>query len=82
MNIDEMKKKRCQFLKKVYERSDRKVSEIVDIHQIGEELGFDRDLTLNIAQYLEEEGWIKFRTIGGKFGGITYRGIREVETKG
>jgi hypothetical protein len=34
---------------------------------IGDQLGFDRDLTISIAQYLKGEGLLEFRALGGIF---------------
>lgn len=76
--IEEKKEKRIQFLRKLYEMSSGEDNEMFNMHQIGEELGFDRDLTGNIAEYLEKEGLTEFQTIGGAIR-ITHRGIREVE---
>ena len=53
------------------------------MYKVGDELGFDRGLTDNIAQYLKDEGMIKFETFApGDFGytiSITHLGILKVE---
>lgn len=84
MNVtEEMKKKRFQFLHKLYELTGGDESEWLKVFQIGEELGFDRDLTAKIAQYLEGERLIVVHStsIGdrNKLIGISHEGIREVE---
>ena len=76
--IEEMKKKRFQFLYRLYELSEGDESKWFNMFQIGEKLGFDSDLTEKIAQYLKGEGLIEFQGISGIIG-ITHRGIREVE---
>jgi hypothetical protein len=46
--------------------------------EIGDQLGFDRDLTISIAQYLKGEGLLEFRALGGIIS-ITHYGNKEVE---
>lgn len=77
VDIEEMKKKRFQFLHKLYEITGGDKSKGFDYLWIGEALGFDRELTLNIEQYLTGEGLIKFQTL--EHIGITHEGVREVE---
>jgi hypothetical protein len=50
--IEDMKKKRFQFLYKLYNLTGGDEFKWFNKFQIGEEQGFDRDLTANIAQYL------------------------------
>lgn len=76
--IEEMKKKRFQFLYRLYKLTGGDVFKQFDMYQTGKELGFDKDLTDKIVQYLKEEGLIKFLAMGGIIG-ITHQGIREVE---
>jgi hypothetical protein len=45
---------------------------------IGDQLSFDRETTINVAQYLKGEGLIQFRALGGGIS-ITHHGIRQVE---
>ena len=45
---------------------------------IGKELGFDREETNSITQYLQEEGLIRFLTLDGGIA-ITHAGVVEVE---
>jgi len=45
---------------------------------IGDQLGFDRDLTISIAQYLKGEGLLEFRALGGIIS-ITHYGNKEVK---
>ncbi len=78
MNIEELRKKRYQFLNALYEVTKGDEQSRVNMFEIGKELGFDRDLTSRIAKYLDGENLMKFRTIGGGIG-ITHFGIKEVE---
>jgi len=76
--IEEMKKKRFQFLHRLYELTGGNEFKWFNMFQIGKELGFEDDVTLNIAQYLEGEGLVEFRALGDKIG-ITHEGIQQVE---
>lgn len=78
VSIEETKKKRFQFLRRLYELTEGDTYKLFNYSQIGKELGFDEDLTLNIARYLMDEGLIEFRVIGGGVA-ITHQGICEVE---
>jgi hypothetical protein len=73
-----LKKKRLDFLKKLYEVSESDETKFVNIYEIGSQLGFDRELTISITQYLKGEGLIQLRTIGGGIS-ITHYGIKNVE---
>ena len=81
--IEEVKEKRFQFLHKLYELTGGDESELFSMFEIGEELGFDRDLTVKIEQYLSGEGLINHGR--GGFGtrdrdvGISHRGVKEIE---
>jgi len=76
--IQELKKKRFDFLKKVYEVTGGDENVWPDMWEIGSELGYDRELTEKIAQYLDGEWLIEFKAIGGGIK-ITHRGIVEME---
>ena len=69
-----------RFLRKLYESTGGKVDP-VNMYQIGKELGFDRDLTKNIVQKLEEKGLV-ISYIGSEKSGsisITPEGVRKVK---
>jgi len=81
---EEMKTKRSQFLHKLYGLTGGDESKWFRVFQIGEELGFDSNLTANIARYLGGEGLIVVhKTFTGdpnnNLIGISHEGIREVE---
>jgi hypothetical protein len=76
--LDELENKRSDFLRKLYELSSRNEHKFFNMWEIGDQLGFDRDLTLSISQYLAGQGLLKFRAIGGIIS-ITHYGIRETE---
>ena len=62
---DDLEKKRFDFLKKLYEVSDGAETKFISMWEIGDQLGFDRELTTSIALYLKGEGLIQFRALGG-----------------
>jgi len=75
---EDMEKKRFQFLRRLYELTGGDECKLFDKLQIGKELGFEDDVTKNIAQYLNGEGLVEFRALGDKIG-ITHEGIQQVE---
>jgi len=77
--IEEKKKKRFQFLHRLYELTGGNELEWLNLYDIGEELGFDRKLTKTIVQYLDREGLIKVIGDQGGIAGISHWGVREVE---
>jgi len=76
--IEEKRKQRFQFLKRLYELSGGDKFKSFEMFEIGKELGFDKKLTANIAQYLEGEMLIEYIAFGGIIA-ITHNGIVEVE---
>lgn len=77
-SIEEINKKRFDFLKKLYELSGGNEHKLFNMWEIGDQLGFDHDLTISIAQYLKGEGLLGFRALGGIIS-ITHYGTKEVE---
>ncbi|MEK7396069.1 MAG: hypothetical protein AAB116_03935 [Candidatus Poribacteria bacterium] len=76
--IEEMKKKRFQFLYKLYDITKGDEWGIIPIENIYQELNFDREFALKIAQYLKEEGLLEFMTFGPTIR-ITHSGVIEIE---
>jgi hypothetical protein len=64
LDIEEKKKSRFTFLKKLHELSDGNERTCFNMFAIGETFGFDRELTVNIINYLENTGLIKWRGSG------------------
>ena len=77
-SIEEKKKKRLEFLHRLYELSGGNQSTFVNMFDICKELGLDRASCGEIAQYLQEEDLIEFRALGGLVS-ITHSGIVKVE---
>ena len=80
--IEEMKEKRFQFLHRLWELTGGNESELFRMFEIGEELGFDEDLTIIIEQYLSKEKLINHVPECGTWNmeiGISHWGVRTVE---
>lgn len=76
--IAEKQKQRFQFLKLVHDATGGSETQIVNMWDLGNELGWDKQTTDVTAQYLVGEGLIKFWTISGGLG-ITHWGVRQIE---
>jgi len=76
--IEQIRSERFQFLHRCYELSGGDEHKHLSMFNIGEELGFDESLTMQIAQYLEGEGLIKSRTMGGGIA-ISHSGVVHME---
>ncbi len=80
MDADEIKKlqeDRLRYLEKAYHASNGDPSAYIGWEEIGKELGFVQGYTLSLAEWLRNEGFIKFTAIGVI--SITNRGIRIIE---
>ena len=80
--IEEMKEKRFRFLRRLWELTGGDESELFSMFKIGEELGFDKDLTVKIEQYFYGERLINHRLECGTRDreiGISHWGVRAVE---
>jgi hypothetical protein len=80
--IEETKKKRFQFLHKLWELTGGDETKRFGMFEIGEELGFDEDSTVKIEQYLSGEELIIHRPGCGTHDreiGISHLGVRTVE---
>jgi len=78
MSIDDKKKERFLFLQKMYDTTDGNSAHIVDMWEVGTELGLDREKTRNLVGYLRDEGLLEAKTLGGGIS-ITHAGIIEIE---
>jgi len=63
---------------RVWELTEGDEYKFVNMFEVGNELGFDHDLTSKIYQYLSGEGLIKAHALGGAIG-ITHAGVMEME---
>ena len=77
LDIEEKKKSRFKFLNNLYKLSDGNEHTSFNMFAIGETFGFDRELTVNIINYLENTGLIKWRGSGDI--SISRAGFIEIE---
>jgi hypothetical protein len=77
--LEERQKNRWLMLRKVYEITEGiSGNRFVNMYKIGEQLGWDRTKTESVLDYLEGEGLLKSKYLGGGIV-ITHQGVREVE---
>ncbi len=76
-DLVERKKKRLQFLNKMYEVTRGNANCVVMERELGRELGFTDEETDTTVQYLEGEGLVT--GTGAVTIGITHHGVLEVE---
>src|SRR5438128_601809 len=78
-SIDENRKKRFLLLRKLYDKTEGRADrDVIDIREIGEEIGIGSDIALDTFEYLKGEGLTKWMALGGR-GTITHWGVKEVE---
>jgi hypothetical protein len=78
MSLEDKKKDRFLFLQKLYDTTDGSSAYMVDMWELGAELGFDRGKIHNIVDYMSDEGLIVPKALGGAIA-ITHDGIIEIE---
>jgi hypothetical protein len=78
IRLEEMKKMREKFLMAVYEATKGEKNVRVNMFEIGSHLGLSNTDTNRIFDYLEGEGLLKARTLGGGIG-ITHEGVKTAE---
>jgi hypothetical protein len=78
MNIEEVRKKRFEFLHVVYEKAGGDRFRYVRMWDVGVQLGLTHEETERIAQYLVDEHLLAHAALGGLMA-ITHYGIQEVE---
>ena len=77
--LEEKKRKRFLLLRKLYDLTDGVPdSHLIDIRQLGPEIGLNAEDALNTFEYLKGEGLAKWMALGG-VGTITHWGVKEVE---
>lgn len=73
-----MKRERINFLNQVYELSKGQVGIIIDGEVLGSKLGFDRDKSISIYHYLNDEKLTEPMGAGLRLS-ITHHGIKFIE---
>lgn len=76
--IQEIRHKRLQYLFHLYETAEGQQHVIVNMWDLGKELGFSKDETHRIVEYLSGEYLLKHVTIDGGIS-ITHSGVVRVE---
>jgi hypothetical protein len=76
--LQEKKGARLKFLHQLYEETDGNEMQFVDMWKLGEKLGFDKEMTDLVVQYLESERLMNFVVRQGVIQ-ITHCGVLEVE---
>lgn len=69
---------RFELLKALYEACEGRRNVIVNVFELGKELGLSREDVYSHADWLAGEGLLKFETLGGGVS-ITHEGIKRVE---
>ena len=76
--LEEKQKNRWLFLQKVYEISkEMSDTHIVDMYEVGQNFGWDREKTESISYYLNGEGLLTIFNGGNIM--LTHQGVRAVE---
>jgi|LGOV01.1.fsa_nt_gb hypothetical protein len=78
IQIEILRKNRFTYLHHLYKKSSGSTFPDMNMWEIGRELGFGKEKTENITDYLENEGLLKYTALGGTIA-ITHPGIVEVE---
>lgn len=78
MTLEDKRRRRLQFMKALYEKTDGRELAMVDMWELGDELGFSREDTGATAEYLVGEFLMEYAALGGAIS-ITHLGVREVE---
>jgi len=78
MEINELKAARFKFLNHLYKLTGGDEMKWYQQSEIGQDLGFDEQLTDLIGQYLKNEGLIEYHAFGPMIG-ITHYGVNEIE---
>jgi hypothetical protein len=77
--LEKKQKNRFCLLHKLYDLTGGVAERhLIDIREVGQELGMTADEALETFEYLKGEGLVKWMALGGQ-GTITHWGIKEVE---
>ena len=76
--LTQRQEQRWLMLDKYYELTDGRSEAIINLWNVGDELGWNRELTRSTYDYLKNEGLLEAKAMGGA-SGITHWGVKEVE---
>jgi predicted nucleotide-binding protein len=74
----EAQEKRQRFLLRLYEKSERQINLLLDLVELGEEVGLSPDEARQVAIYCYKQGWVRHNQVVIN---ITTEGIDFVETQ-
>ncbi len=77
-SLQEKKAARFKLLETIYKEAGGSESAMLNIHEVGQSLGFAPELTRLSYEYLRGENLIEFKALGGLVS-LTHYGIREYE---
>jgi hypothetical protein len=77
--VEKARANRFRFLRLLYEKTGGDEYKWFNMFDIGQDLGFEKDETSRVTQYLVGENLVIHRAVGGLIG-ITHWGIREMES--
>lgn len=77
-NIQNAREKRSQFLEHLYDEAGANSNAMINMYELGSELGFQKGETGQVVDYLVGEGFVRHMALGGGII-ITHRGIVEIE---
>jgi hypothetical protein len=78
-SIELKRKQRFEFMNRLYELTDGNEMAFLSMWELGKELNLSQQDTQLVTEYLNGEGLLVFRAIGGSIG-ITHFGVVEVES--
>jgi hypothetical protein len=77
--LQERQKNRWLMLQKVYEIAEGLCeTHIINMYEVGSQLGWTREMTESAFDYLQGEGLLKIMSFGGGIT-LTHQGVKEVE---
>lgn len=75
--LEEKKRRRLGFMERLYQRTDGDTMHIVQLSEVGTELGWSEEEASSVARYLGEEGLLRFPAKGSV--AMTHAGVIEME---
>ena len=78
MDIKEKRTARYKFLNELYNETGGSKNKLVNVIELGKNIGLDTNISHDVSQYLSDEGLLEFAALGGIIR-ITHEGIREIE---
>ncbi len=74
--LEEKKRRRLGFIERLYQRTDGDTMFIVQLSDVGAELGWSEEEASSVARYLGEEGLLRFPAKGSV--AMTHAGVMEM----